>query len=221
MRTPALYCQHVVHCNWQGLTAFCCTLAVVIGGIQTEADLRAAILREIGDLPEKIVQLQGRSKAAAGVRQGLMSESAIIPGGTAGAVGGPANGNFLGLGGTTGSAPMPFLAGLDYALGGMRTLLRLDLTLAVNATAPGVNFTAGLAPVVAVAGGAGVIAYTVGANVASVAINAPGASSLSHVESVEFDFPADDFYVLTLTTSGATAANSRVSATVRLDARHV
>lgn len=205
-------------------------LAVAVGaadGSYTDLASIAPVALAVGD---EVLALQwGRSLLIMGLFGGLdplsiwrvlLNESAIIPGGTAAATGAPADGNFLGVGGTTGVAPMPLLQAADYAVPGRTTTIRIDLTLAVNATAPAANFTAALAPVTAVAGGAGVLAYTLGSPVTTATVNTPGASSRSHQESAVVALPSDGYYILTLTTSATTAANSRVGATVRLLMRH-
>jgi hypothetical protein len=112
----------------------------------------------------------------------------------------------------------------DYTVSGKTTKLRLRAQLSTNATAPGVNFTFGLHVVTVSGGGAGQIqASSIGAAIAgsTVAINAPGGSSQNQGVSTEFNVPADGFYMLGVTPSGAPAANSIQNFNAQLQLKHV
>lgn len=61
----------------------------------------------------------------------------------------------------------------DYAIPGYITQLRALATFACNSTAPGINFTAGLAAVTGLSGGAGTIGITGVGFITSAALNAP------------------------------------------------
>lgn len=137
----------------------------------------------------------------------------------------------LGLAGTpalTGTnVAMPinlvYLAAADFAVPGLVAKLRIRAQLTTNAVAPSGNWTFGLHPVSAVAGGVGGITYTIGAAVAgsTAAFTAPAASSRLRAESADFALPADDFYCLGLVTTAAVAVSGYVTFAAELRRRFV
>jgi hypothetical protein len=191
-----------------------------VAGVLSEADVRGIVKREIGTLPQLVTQLQGLALSGVGVWRLLQDESCVLPGGTAATSGLVSNGGLNGLS-TTGAPPVPFFDPAVYAVAGRSAKLRLQLALAVNATAPGSDFTLALQPVTAVGGGSGAVAYTLGASIASVALTAPGASAMAEASSADVDAPAAGYYALVLATSATIAANSRVVANCRAELRHV
>lgn len=103
-----------------------------------------------------------------------------------------------------------YLDPAEYATGALATKYNLDCTVLVNATAPTVNFTAGLYPVTAVAGAAATLSITLGTvtSGSTALFTTPGATSLNHVNSTDFTAPAAGYFAIGCVVSGAAAANS-------------
>ncbi|MGH2964391.1 MAG: hypothetical protein ACRDMH_03285 [Solirubrobacterales bacterium] len=110
----------------------------------------------------------------------------------------------------------------DHAVNGLTTKLLVRVEVAVNATAPAINYTAGLYPLT-VAGGSGILNFTAGTVVtgSTAAVNAPGASGTSVNNSGDFDVPSAGQYGIAVVTSGAMAANSAVLVSAQLLRRNV
>jgi hypothetical protein len=114
----------------------------------------------------------------------------------------------------------------DYAVSGKTTTFRLNTTLAVSGTAPGVTLTFGLHPVTATAGSGGNISYTIGAAVAgsTTAFASPSSGTQTRSASSGFAISAltsTTLYVIGCVLSGTVAANSLPSATCMLQVSHV
>jgi hypothetical protein len=95
--------------------------------------------------------------------------------------------------------------------GDSRTLqIRVRAWVITNSVAPTVTFTFNLKPVATWGGGSNAdpTVASLGAAVATATITTPGASSRVTADSSIVTFPADDWYVLTLTTNGTSATNS-------------
>lgn len=129
------------------------------------------------------------------------------------------NGNGL-PGGSVGSLGVFYLDPADWP-GGVIKKLRLTNLVIANATAPVASFTVGLYPVSAPAGGAAAVSVTLGAVVAgsTAAVATPAASTLTKVDSAEFDCPAAGYYVICVVISAAMAASSAASVRGTLQAR--
>lgn len=110
-----------------------------------------------------------------------------------------------------------------YSVAGKTTQLRLITIVGVNATAPVSNFTFGLYPITASAGGAGLISHTAGAVVASSTAlhTAPAAGARSYVSSSSFTPPAFDSYGIGVVTTATIAASSFLNLTAFLQFQHV
>lgn len=110
----------------------------------------------------------------------------------------------------------------DYTVGTLTTKLLLRAEVAVNGTAPAVNYTFGLYPVT-VGGVADTLVFAPGTVVtgSTVAISAPAANGIATANSGDFTFPADGTYVLVVATSGTMANNSAVSCHATLQVRNV
>jgi hypothetical protein len=110
----------------------------------------------------------------------------------------------------------------NYSLSGRTTRLRIVVATAVNATAPGINFTYGLYPITA-AGAAATIAVTAGAVVSgsTVTRSAPAASSVFRDASADFAPPVAGVYALGVSTSGTSNPNTAVGMTLRLEYHYI
>lgn len=145
----------------------------------------------------------------------------------------PVAGTFvLGNGSTgTGVAASGATAGLsvfyidpaDFTAGTRTTKYRVRAGCLTNATAPTINYTVGLYPVTAVAGGAATVSITLGAVTAgsTVAFNAQGASTPAQGNSGDFTAPVAGYYALATVVSGTAAANSAAAVRARLQMRQV
>lgn len=113
------------------------------------------------------------------------------------------------------------IAAANWSLTGLTTKMRTTASIGSNASAQGINFTFGLYPITAIAGGAAAVTFTLGAVTAgsTVAINAPAASAITTGASADFTIPADGNYVLGFATSGAAGANSAAAIAQRLELR--
>lgn len=109
----------------------------------------------------------------------------------------------------------------DYAVAGRTPMLRLKTNLQTNAVASTSNFTFGLYPVTAVAGGSGTLVATLGTVIAgsTVLYTAPAASSMFHGETAEFALPAAGYYALGVVSSATIATNAHVAMQVFLQVR--
>lgn len=120
-------------------------------------------------------------------------------------------------------APLHYLSAATYgpSPGAGRVLqMRMVGDLAVNNTAPGINFGMRLFPVTATGGAASSMTYTLGTSpILATDWTAPAANSRQAVSSAFINFPADDHYVIGLSTSGTMAASSRIVATLRVEVR--
>lgn len=128
------------------------------------------------------------------------------------------------INGFAASAKAPWIVDLrgttDYAVSGLTANMRIRALVAINATAPAINFTLALYPVTGLASAAGQIGIaSVGTAVAAVACNAPAASSQQVVASSDFTMPSG-LHVIGIGTSGSMAANSYASFTLELQGRH-
>lgn len=137
---------------------------------------------------------------------------------------------FFGAGGSLiretvdGGAPaLLYLDDADYTIAGRTPKLRVRAQCATNATAPAITIATGLYPVSSVAGGAGVNQATLGAVLSGsqVTFTTPTASTPNQGNSGDFAFPADGYYVLGVTFSGALAANAALGLTAQLQLRWV
>jgi len=113
----------------------------------------------------------------------------------------------------------------DYNANSRVTKLRLRFTIVTNATAPAVNYVAGLYPITGYGGAAGVPPFiqAVGTVVAgsTVTINAPAAAGRTKSDGTDFNFPAAGAYCLAVQPSGAAAANAVVHLIAQLQMRQV
>jgi hypothetical protein len=107
----------------------------------------------------------------------------------------------------------------DATVGGKTTQVRVVADLAVNGTAPTVNFTVGLHSVTA-SGGASAMALTAAAASASTTFTTPSANSVNRSESSWISLPSAATYAMGVVVSGTVSANSLVSITARLEMRH-
>jgi len=127
-------------------------------------------------------------------------------------------------GGSAGGPPAIYIDNNELDLAGLTTQLRVKMILFPNATAPAINFTAGLSEITAVAGGANVTTYTFSAQIAGTTVTrtTPSASTRYVDTSADFNVPADGWYFLTCTLSGSLAAtNPHVTGVLYLQMRHV
>lgn len=109
----------------------------------------------------------------------------------------------------------------DYAVPGQAAKLRLAAHVITNATAPACNFTFGLYPVSASAGGAASVSVTAGTIVtgSTAAVTAPALGTRSRTETADFDAPAAGWYALMVTLSADMAASSAAVVRAVLKAR--
>lgn len=121
--------------------------------------------------------------------------------------------------GTTPSAlAVVYLDPADIAVSGLTTQYEVEAVLLTNATAPAINFTFGLYPVSAVAGGANANTITIGTVQAgsTVLFSAQALSTRGQASSGVFSAPVAGFYAVGVTLSGSMAANAQVAMTARL-----
>lgn len=129
----------------------------------------------------------------------------------------------LAASGTDPALGMIYVDPADYSLADLTTKFRLRAALAANATAPTTNFTVGLYPVTAVAGGSNALTLTLGTVVSgsTVAFNAPSASTRAQGNSGDFTPPAAGWYALGVVLSGTNAASSRIDLSACLQKHYV
>lgn len=148
-----------------------------------------------------------------------------IPAGTsAGNLAFAGSGTPIATGSAMGSSMQIYIDDADYTITGLTTKMRVKMVLFTNATAPAINFTAGLSAITGVAGGANSVAYTYSAQTAGTTVTrtTPAASTRFVDLTADFNVPADGYYLLTVTTSGAMAAtNPRVNVVLYLQVRHI
>lgn len=115
--------------------------------------------------------------------------------------------------GATAGNGIIYLDDADFPAGARAVKVRVRLVYAVNATGPGVTFTAGLYPVTAAAGAAATVSLTLGTVVAgsTAAIASPAAGARNKVDSTVITIPADGVHVLAVVVSGAMAAGSAIA----------
>jgi hypothetical protein len=102
------------------------------------------------------------------------------------------------------------------------TRLRMRVTTFVNDVAPVSNYTVSLHRVLTVSGGAALVAITVDTAVtgSTVVHTAPGANSLTHTETEEFNWPSiSGWYVFRFVNSATGTASSSVQWNVQLEVR--
>lgn len=101
------------------------------------------------------------------------------------------------------------------------TKLRLRCMVVTNATASVSDYTVGLYPITAVAGGAAAVTVTAGSVIAAslLTFTAPGASAMLQSTSPEFDWPTVGWYGIAIANSATGAANSTIQLTAILEAR--
>lgn len=111
--------------------------------------------------------------------------------------------------------------GLDAAnltVAGKTTQLRVHTIFAVNNTAPGINFTAGLYPIGSAQGASGQLFLNNGTVVtgSTVAVSLPGANGIYNLSSSDFAVPTAGAFALGVVLSGTIAAASYVMISCRL-----
>lgn len=124
------------------------------------------------------------------------------------------------------SLPVPLFISdsTDYAVAGKTTKLRVRGIIATNGTAPGINFTFGLYPIISSAGASDEHSLTVGTVVSgsTVALNTPNAFAIPNGTSTDFTMPANTTaYVLAVVTSGLLTTGAVVSTQAQLQVRNV
>lgn len=119
-----------------------------------------------------------------------------------------------GLAAATGDSPLAvvYIDPADYTVPNIQTKFRVRAVCLTNATAPAINFTVGLYPVTAVAGGANVITMTPGAvqGGSTVLFTAPALSTPNQNNSGDFTGLVAGYYAFGVVLSGTNAASSRV-----------
>lgn len=148
---------------------------------------------------------------------------AVIPAAVNGQYILPVNGTATVLN-TTSSVTRPlYFDPADHTVVGKTTKIRFRATVVTNATAPGVNLTIQLCPVTAFGGAAGNTPFisTVGAATCTSTFTTPGASSTTTQVSSEVTAPSAGLFIWTVTTSGATVANSNEIVATSLQLRQV
>jgi len=118
------------------------------------------------------------------------------------------------------TVPILRLDDADYAVTGKTLNLILDCSIALNATAPGVDVSFALLPISAIAGAPNTLAFSYGSPLAVTTFTTPAASQHSFA-STTIAFPADGAYVIGVAFSNNQAANSMVSFTGRVYASWV
>lgn len=111
----------------------------------------------------------------------------------------------------------------DNSIAGLTTKYRVNAVCFTNATAPAANFTVGLYPITANAGGAGAITMTNGAVVtgSTILFTAPALSTQNQNNSGDFTGLAAGYYALGVVISAITAASSRVVLSAKLSVHNV
>ena len=95
-----------------------------------------------------------------------------------------------------------YLAAADYSVSGKNTRLRLRAEVHTSTVAPAINYTFHLYPITSISAGT----YQLGTSAASVAINTPGANTLTRAVTADFALPSDNTYVFAVVTSGTSSA---------------
>ena len=110
------------------------------------------------------------------------------------------------------------LEAADYAITGRTTKLRVRATLTTNGTPPAITYTVGLYPVTSIAGGSDVMSVVLGVidSGSQVNFNSPSANGMHEGDWSDFTIPADGYYVLGASLSGAQANNSIVGLRAQL-----
>ena len=127
------------------------------------------------------------------------------------------------IGTTAAASPVVLPINLpDFAVSGLTTQFRIQALTMTNATAPAMNFTFGVALIMAQAGGSGLIGITtIGSVLGAVTATAPPAATPTTSTGVDFTIAGSGAYVLVVTTSGTPAVNSVAGCTVRLQVHHI
>lgn len=125
---------------------------------------------------------------------------------------------------TTLPIDMFYLAIADYTVLNKSPRLQVLLVILTNTTVPGVNITAGLNLVTPASAQAtsNNIAYTASSQIANstALIPAPAQNTLSEQASIDFAFPADGFYALTINMGGTPGVGSVTAICAQLRIRH-
>jgi hypothetical protein len=116
-----------------------------------------------------------------------------------------------------------YIVSSNMSVAGKSAVLSLAVQHLTNNVAPAVNFTYGLYPVTIGTGTNAGVLITLGTVVtgSTVAINTPAINSLAQATSTDFALPADGYYALGFTNSGAPTVNHLSLATMQLRLRHV
>jgi hypothetical protein len=111
----------------------------------------------------------------------------------------------------------------DYAVAGLTLKMRLRAQCLTNNTAPATTLTVDLRAVTASVGSGTTGSYTLGSVVSGspVAFASPSASSRNQAASSDFTVPADGYYALCASVSGAQATNSFVTLFGQLQVHNV
>lgn len=160
--------------------------------------------------------------AVSGLQLVATSQFAISASQAQANIGGLVNGGVTTTGSTGVVQGVVAITAADWAITGRTAQLRVRMMLATNATAPTINFTAGLSQITATAGGANATALTIAAQAGTtVTRTAPAASTIFTDTTADFALPTDGLYVLTVTTSGAMpATNPKVNVWLQLFVHH-
>lgn len=193
---------------------------VASSGAITAADtILSAIEKLVGNIPN------------ASYRNILAAQNVLTPGGgtlAAGTFAMSAGSFYIGTtiyGGSANQAPITdiYIAAADFpTTAGITTKLKLRAQLHTNHTAPGITITVSLYPLTrpGSAGGANTILFTLGTPVGTLTFTTPAADSSFNQASADFALPADGYYCLGITTSGAGAANSHTEISAMLQMRN-
>ena len=178
----------------------------VLNGSLTDVELASpgnGVWRTFYDVGATVVDQTGTS----GAPYGVIQTSSVVPT-------------------NTDSSTAPLLSRIvpsDYAVSGLITRWRLVAVVIGGQTAPGVNLSFALNSVTSgTASANNTIRLVHGTAVAgsTVTINTPSANSLNYQASSEFQVTSADYYTLTFTPSGTTAANARFGFRLLLQMRH-
>lgn len=133
------------------------------------------------------------------------------------------NGWQLAAAGTSNSFRVFTLTDTEYEIPGYATQVRVVVTFSCNPTAPAINFTAGLATITTVGGGAGTISWSGASFLASSTLTTPSASTFTTVAStpVTLTNATSDQFLLGVTPSGTAAANHRGVLAIHAQMRHI
>lgn len=128
-----------------------------------------------------------------------------------------------------GTTPMtttqtPYAVGItnaDFAVSGLTPKMRLSVAMAVNSTAPGINFIFGLYPITS--GGAGGWEFAEGTVVSgsTVTKNTPTADTISTTQGSDFSLPSNGAYAIGVQVSGTQAAGCLIHGNTRLEVHWV